>query len=428
MSKDFYAGAYSILSKGYSMLRFFARIFFPFAFGYYLSYLYRTVNAVIAPDIIRELELSASTLGWVSSAYFVTFALFQVPLGILLDRFEIRKIAAIILLFAAIGALLFSQANTAGALWFGRAMIGLGVSASLMAAFKAYVIWLPAEKLPMINGLQLAAGGIGAVTATAPVEFILLFTDWRGLFIGIGIVTFLCAALLYLLIPRNKVQSSGQPIASQLKEYGQIFRNPIFYSIAPASVMSQASFIALQSLWIGQWLRDVERMSRNDTALYLLVAAVAMVAGFLSIGAMAVRLQQKGITPATLSLIGMVLFLLVQLAIVFQLPITNILIWSAFGFMGTSGSLIYASLSQQFPKHLTGRVNTSLNLLLFIAIFLLQWGMGLIIEYWQPNDTGHYPLQAYQSAFGISIVFQIAALLWYRHHRSRLTLMDIRLK
>lgn len=142
------------------------RIVLPFAFGYFLSYLYRAVNAVIAPDLTHDMGLDASALGLLTAAYFLTFAAFQLPLGILLDRYGPRRVEAALLIFAAIGAALFAWAPNEGTLIFARALIGFGVSACLMAAFKAYVMWFPMERLALINGIHLTAGGLGALMAT----------------------------------------------------------------------------------------------------------------------------------------------------------------------------------------------------------------------------------------------------------------------
>jgi len=103
------------------------RLFLPFALGYFVSYLFRTVNAIIAPDLVAEFSLSAADLGLLTSAYFFTFAASQLPLGVLLDRFGSRKVEGILLLFAAVGALLFSMAESLTGLIIGRALIGLSV-------------------------------------------------------------------------------------------------------------------------------------------------------------------------------------------------------------------------------------------------------------------------------------------------------------
>ena len=65
----------------------FTHVYLAFAAGYLLSYLYRTVNAIISPELVRDLSLNPSSLGLLTSAYFLAFAAMQLPVGILLDRF-----------------------------------------------------------------------------------------------------------------------------------------------------------------------------------------------------------------------------------------------------------------------------------------------------------------------------------------------------
>ncbi len=179
------------------------RIFIPFALGYFLSYLYRVVNAVIAPDLISEIGMGPSDLGLLTSAYFLTFAAFQLPLGMLLDHYGPRKTEASLLIFAALGAFVFALSTSTIGLIAGRALIGFGVSACLMAAFKAYSIWLPRERLPLVNGFQMAAGGLGALSGTVPVEAALSITDWRGVFQVLGLITLVAAAAIFFVVPKR---------------------------------------------------------------------------------------------------------------------------------------------------------------------------------------------------------------------------------
>ena len=98
--------------NGYSIsMRQALLVFLPFACGYFLSYLFRSVNAVIAPNLISEFDLSASQLGLLTSVYFLTFASLQIPIGLFLDRFGPRRVNATLLILASIGALIFSKAD-----------------------------------------------------------------------------------------------------------------------------------------------------------------------------------------------------------------------------------------------------------------------------------------------------------------------------
>lgn len=392
----------------------FLSILLPFALGYYLSYLARVVNAVLAPDLAQELALGPDTLGLLTASYFITFAAAQLPLGILLDRYSPRRIEALLLLVAALGALLFASGDSATELIVGRGLIGLGVSACLMAAFKTFTLWFSPQRLPLLNGVILASGGVGAITATAPVQAALAFTDWRGVFLLLAGLMLLASLVLFLLVPDHRGSDHPEQLADQLRGLGAIFRDRFFWMIAPLTMLSQATFIAIQSLWAGPWLQDMGGLQRQETADTLFLVACAMVAGFLVMGGVAERLSRLGIRPILLSATGMAGFQLVQVAIIVGVePGWLTPLWIGFGFLGTTGIVQYAVLSQHYSRRLAGRANTALNLLVFLAIFVLQYGIGGIIGLWPESAPGHYLEVAYQAAFGCALILQFSALLWF---------------
>lgn len=388
-------------------------VFIPFALGYFLSYLFRVVNAVLAPDLASDLGVGPSELGLLTAAYFITFAAFQLPLGVLLDRFGPRKIEAFLLIFAAIGAFIFSRAQTVSGLIIGRALIGFGVSACLMAAFKAYVLWFRPQRLPLINGFQMAAGGFGALTATAPVEAALGITDWRGVFFMLALLTLAIAAAVFFVVPEKKTATHNDSLKDQINGIVRVFSSLTFWSIAPLTFMSQASFLAIQGLWSGPWLRDVAGFERTAVAHVLLTIAVAMVAGFIIMGAAAERLSRLGIKPIAVAVTGISVFMTIQALLILEVTSWARTLWILFGFFGTTGIIPYAALSQSFPLHLSGRVNTAINLLVFVAAFSAQWGIGAIINLWPGAADGGYAPPGYQAAFTMMLVLQLLALLWF---------------
>jgi MFS family permease len=389
------------------------RIFVPFALGYFLSYLYRVVNAVLAPDLVADVGLDPSGLGLLTAAYFITFAAFQLPLGVLLDRFGPRKIEAGLLVFAALGAYIFATADSLGGLVVGRALIGFGVSACLMAAFKAFVIWFSKEQLPLINGLQMAAGGMGALTATAPVEAALTMTDWRGIFTVLSGLTLLVAGIVYFVVPKRAPYGVVSNFADQISGIKGVFSSLIFWRIAPWTTLSQATFLAIQGLWSGPWLSDVAGLDRTQTANALLLVAAAMVAGFILLGAAAERLGRRGIPTQRVATLGMLSFMLMLLLIILEVKAWVVPLWILFGFFGTSGILPYAVLSQSFPAQLSARVNTALNVLVFVAAFSAQWGIGAVIEQWPMTSGGGYAPAGYRAAFALMLILQILCATWY---------------
>jgi sugar phosphate permease len=391
------------------------RVFVPFALGYFLSYLYRVVNAVIAPDLIRDVGLDPGSLGLLTSAYFLTFAAFQLPLGVLLDRAGPRRTEAALLVFAALGAVVFGLAGTTGGLILGRALIGFGVSACLMAAFKAFVLWFPRERLPFVNGCQMAAGGLGAIAGTTPIEAILGIVDWRGVFFMLAALTLVVALIILLVVPEHRHGQTRESFRAQMQGIATVFTSSLFWRIAPLTVAAQASFLAIQSLWTGPWLRDVAGLSRSEVADHLLLIATAMVAGFLCIGWAAQKASRFGLPPVAFAVCSITVFIAVQATLIIlgpgPAPVTAL--WVAFGFFGTSGIVPYAALSQQFPPYLAGRVNSGMNLMVFVAAFVAQWGIGAVIGAWPSGDGEGYAPDGYRAAFAVMLTLQLLALAWF---------------
>lgn len=388
-----------------------AAVVLPFAFAYFLSYVYRSINAVISPELVAGFGLTAADLGLLTSAYFLAFAAFQLPVGILLDRFGPRRVNACLLLVAASGALLFSLSEAFAPLLVGRALIGLGVSAGLMSSIKVFTIWFPLERLPAITGRILFVGGLGAMAATVPVEMALTFTDWRGVFRAMAVFSLLAALALYFVVPERRTTASKESWTEQLRGVGRVYSSSVFWRLAAGSALFQGINMAVQGLWAGPWLMDVAGLGREAVAGYLLALAAATMFGFLGWGQAAFRLAPRGFGPMRLFQIGTALFIGVQL--LFALGVTTGIgvLWVAFGLFGTASSLSFTILSHAFPVSMTGRANTALNLLVFLSAFAFQWLFGAIVGLW-PAHTGHFHPDGFRAAFAVLVAVQLAAFAW----------------
>lgn len=396
-------------------------VFLPFALAYFLSYLYRTVNAVIADELTASLGFTAAGLGFLTSAYFIAFGLFQAPLGLLLDRFGPRRVEAVLLLVAASGAAIFAMGNDLATLAAGRALIGMGVSACLMAALTANVMWWPKERLPMINGLFIACGGLGAVFATTPVRMLMTVTDWRGLFLGLAVATVAAAIFLAVTVPERRPTSAASTatLGSMLRGTATVFSSRVFWRLAPAAAAVQGTFTAYISLWAGPWLRDVDGLDRLGVATHLQYAAIAMVAGYASFGMIGDLARRWGLTPLTVQTIGMTLAVAVQAALLLGLPMPPVLAWALYTFLSTASVMSYSILSQGFPAELAGRVVTAVNLLMFVVAFTLQSAIGALIGTYPAAASGGYAAEGHRMALLCVVVMQMAALAWQLWPRRR---------
>jgi MFS family permease len=389
-------------------------VFLPFAAGYFLSYIYRAVNAVIAPDLVIDADLSAADLGFLTSVYFLAFAVFQLPLGVLLDRFGPRRVESILLLFAALGATVFAIADGLPGLTLGRALIGLGVSCCMMASFKAFVMWFQPQRLPLVNGCLLTFGALGALTATLPVEWWLItVSDWRGLFIALAVFSGAVALAVFLVVPDHHEAPAHLTLRDQLGGIRDIFSDGFFWRVGIGASVSQGASLSVAGLWAGPWLRDVAGLDRPGVAFHLMIVAMAMGVGFFSMGMLADRLSRLGIRPVTIAGAGMTAFTLVMAILAMGVQTSLWLILAAFGFLATAGSLSYAVLSQHFPRQLAARANTAQNLLVFVLAFAMQWAIGAVLGHWEDPLTQRYAAEGYQVAFGGLAVLQVLALAWF---------------
>lgn len=391
-----------------------ARCFLPFAAGYFLSYAFRTVNAAIGPDLSAELGLQAASFGTITSAYFAAFALAQVPLGIALDRWGPRRTHGFLLLFAVAGAFVFAAADTILGLAIGRALIGLGVSASLMAAFKANTLYWPIERLPLANGLLLGFGGLGAASATLPVDWLLGIVDWRVVIYGMGALTAATAATIWFASPDSPRRGGSVTVASEFADVGRILASAAFWRFAPLTVATHSVFLAYQTLWAGPHMRDTADMSRGEVGLGMALVTGAMAFGYPMLGALADWLRQRGIPTLRMFGVYSALFVGVQLLLLLNLAGSAHILWAAFGFLGCGTILGYAVLTQSFAATLAGRVNATLNLFVFGMAFAAQAGIGgMLAAFAQAPVQGHF------TALAIAIALQIASLLWFMLARTK---------
>lgn len=357
----------------------FARLYVPFAAGYLLSYLFRMVNAVISPDLTRELALTPGALGFLTGAYFVAFAAMQLPVGMLLDRFGPRRVEPGLLMLAGLGAVAFALAGDVGGLVAGRALIGAGCAAGLMAPLKAIATWYPPERQASLAGWMMVAGGSGALLATAPLEAALTVTSWRVVFLILAVATFAVAIAIFVRVPDSPRNTHAAGLSAQWRGVRSVFTHPRFWWIVPLGGFGMGSFMAIQGLWSVPWLIEVEGYTRAVAARHLLAMGAVMLAGYLALGLFATRLARRGIFARHLFAAGYALAGLALAAIVFRVPGTY-LWWSVYGFGAVVNVLAFTVLNDGLAHDLTGRANTAVNLLMFAGSFAAQWGIGVIVD------------------------------------------------
>ena len=234
----------------------------------------------------------------------------------------------------------------------------------------------------------------------------------------LGVATFVAAAVVFLVVPEKPDQRSNENFASQLRGTIGVFVSPVFWKIALGTTLFQSFNMAVQGLWAGPWLVDVAGLGRQAVAFHLLALGIATMCGFLFWGQLAARLARRGIAPMTVLIFASAFYIAVQLLLVAGAADLALLIWIGWGFFGTSGSLAFAILSQEFPIHMTGRATTALNLLVFLTAFASQWAFGVIVNRW-PLAGGGYEPEGYAIAFGVFLALQLGGFMWMVSRRRR---------
>jgi MFS family permease len=385
------------------------RLLIPFAAGYFVSFLLRNVNAIIAPDLSAALGLSAADLGVLTAAYFLTFASIQLPLGILLDHYGARRVEAFLLLIAALGCIGFALGTNLFELVGARALIGLGVSACLMASFKVLAVWYPPERLPSLNAAVMVAGGLGALAATTPLARGVDWLGWRHMFFVLAALTTLVAIVVFTT-PEKPNTRSTESFKRQLQALADILKSSVFWTYAPMTASGLGGFVALQGLWAVPWLMDVSGETRDGAAFHMLLTTVAMVCGWLATATLVDPLRRLGVSPGQFMTICNLIGLLLMGCLWLGVGDTR-LIWFLRGVFYAVGNIAFADLTARFAPTLAGRVNTALNFCTFMGAFGVQIGYGILLN--SLTQSGWTLVQSHQVAFGILTVLQGAGLFWY---------------
>ena len=387
-------------------------ILLPFASGYFLSYLFRTINGPIADSLIGEFSLGPRDLGLLTSFYFLTFAAFQIPAGMLIDRYGPRRVQSALLIAAASGAVIFAAAPGPNSLMLGRALIGLGTSAALVTGLKALSSWLPPEKRASGNAWLVMFGGLGAVASTAPLDAVAGLLSWRAIFFILAAATMAVSGAVWISVPEIQ-NAQCRSRADGLHGMRVVFRNPRFWRVAPLSASVVGAAFALHGLWAARWLAEVEHLAPAAIGVVLLAMGLCLTAGAAIFGVVNSLAKRRGIPTTTIFAASCLLFLMLETAVAAQVAVLPILKFAPLAIFGAITVLSFSIIGELFAPEYAGRANAALNVLHLGTAFLMQAGIGAIVALWIPQADGHPPAVAYVSALAAIIGVQALAAVWF---------------
>lgn len=399
----------SVLSRRGAVL-----VFLAFAFAYFFSALIRAITATLSPQLTQEFSLHSRDLGLLAGGYFLGFAAMQLPLGRWLDRQGPKTVILGFLAVAAVGCLAFSQATSFAGLLLARILCGIGLAACLMAPLTGFRRWLdPASQL-RANSWMLMTGSMGMVASTLPVQWLLPDYGWRPLFWGLAALLLLSMAVIAWRVPRWQRMVSPAAVGTAPGSYAEVWRHAYFRRLTPLGFFNYGGMVAIQTLWAVPWMTRVAGYTPVQAATSLFWINVAMLTTFWSWGLLIPRLTGRGVHTNQLIAWGTPLSLLL-LAIIVMAGESGAryagMLWALFCVSSTFLSLAQPAVGMAFPAELAGRALSAYNLVIFAGVFVVQWGIGLLIDAFVAG--GWAQAQAFQGALAVFLVLNLLSYLYF---------------
>ena len=385
----------------------FTRVTLPLAVFGLINQAARTVLAVIGPVLAVEFALSASELGMLAACMLAAYAVAQLPGGMALDRVGARNVQAALSLVTAAGFALFALAESFAALVVARLILGVGISAGLMAIIKANAQWFAPAKVALVTGIAVSIGGLGSVLSTVPVAAALPALGWRGVLWVLCGVSAATAFWILLSVPHKGRSKSD--IKTELGVMGSILGSRVFWRFAPAVAMLSVLNFAYLGLWAGPWLRDVAGYDSGQSANTLLAYTVTMMAGALVVGAATSRAKARGYPPMLVTLLCTAGQVVAQIGLMLQpaAPLVVGGLWMLFAFCVAGATAGYITVGQMFPPEQTARVATAVNTLTLGGAFVLQAAVGWVLDFWPRTESGGWDPRGYSAALAVSLLLQV---------------------
>ena len=387
-------------------------VFFVFAFGYFLSCLLRAITATLSPVLTLEFELMAADLGLLAGGYFLGFASMQIPLGYLLDKFGPKKIVSSFLLIALIGTSSFALAQSFSGLLISRILIGIGVSACLMAPLTGYRIWFAENQQQRANSWMLMIASLGFLSSTLPVQLLLPSFGWRWIFGGIAILILVSIILMLAFIPKwNHQRDVSLENSVRQGSLTDVWKDKFFISLIPMGLFNYGGLMAIQTLWAGPWMIRVAGYTPLESATGLFWINITMLISFFLWGYFLPRITSLGFSALRILKLGLPISFFVMLMIIFLGPKAGAFYITLFILSSIFLSVTQPAVGLSFPSYLAGKALTSFNLLIFLGTFIMQWLMGLVIDF--IKNYGYSEIFGFRSAFSVFLILSLVSYVFF---------------
>jgi MFS family permease len=384
------------------------QVFLAFALAYFMSALIRAITATLSPTLSLEFSLTSGDLGLLAGGYFLGFALTQLPLGRWLDAYGPKRVILCFLAVAVAGCLAFAAAPNFTGLLAARILCGIGVSACLMAPLTAYRLWFKPEIQLRASSWMLMTGSLGMVASTLPVQWLLPQTGWRLIFVLLALLVGVAMLVLAWRLPKAPPKQA-MPSEGIIASYRVIWQHPYVKRHFWLGFFSYGGLMAMQTLWAGPWLVQVSGQTPAQAATGLFWLNVCMLVTFWSWGMLNPYFTRRGWHADRLLSAGMPCALVMIAIICVAGSAVDWWAWALFCIGSSFMSVALPAVGMAFPKELAGRALSFYNLVIFAGVFVVQWGMGLLIDAFK--GLGLSTENAFQAGLGVFLICCVGGYL-----------------
>jgi len=392
----------------------------------FISQLYRTTNAVLAPWLIKDLHLDTEGLGLLSAGFFYAFALTQIPISIFLDRLGAKRLMIALSFVGMAGAIMFSLAHGLGMGLAGRLLLGVGMACNLMGPLKLLTEWFPPRTFATASGLLYAIGTLGNIVAATPLVLLVEQFGWRLSFQAVIAVHLLLTLTLFWVVQDRPAEKAfyPPPSAGGLRPaflFGNLrilMHSKDYWIISAGTFVRYGTHAALQTLWAGPLLMEAMGFLPVQAGNILLMMNLGLILGGPLWGAVSDRIFK---TPKWVIAGGLLMLALITSILRALPPGTSVLlagvIFLAFGLASASGMHVYAHIKALVPKDMAGAAMSGTNFFTMMGPAVFLQGLGIAMQSLYP-DASRGP-QAFGTALLICVVCQAAIGVLYLFTRSK---------